>query len=68
MGRGRNKRWFAVGHSGAEDSRRAGAEAAAASGAPGDPKLLITIPSCEYDLSPLLAGFHNQTLVVLAVA
>jgi hypothetical protein len=60
MGRGSDKRWFAVGQSSAEDSRHAGAEAAAATDAPGDPKLLITFASCEYDLGPLLAGIHGE--------
>jgi hypothetical protein len=60
MGRGSDKRWFAVGQSSAGDSRRAGAEAAAATDAPGDPKLLIAFASCEYDLGPLLAGIHSE--------
>jgi hypothetical protein len=60
MGRGRNKRWFAVGQSNAEDSRRAGVEAATAVNAPGDPKLLVVFASCDYDLDPLLAGIHSE--------
>jgi hypothetical protein len=60
MGPGRNKRWFAVGHSSADDSWRAGAEAGAAVEAPGEPKLLITFASCAYELEPLLAGIRSE--------
>ncbi len=61
MGRnGTEERWFAVGHSSAEDSRRAGAEAAARANAPGEPKLLIVFVSCEYDLEALVAGIRSQ--------
>ena len=60
MGSGSEQRWFAVGHSSAEDPRRAGAEAAAAAQVPDDPKLLIVFVSCEYDLEALVAGIRSE--------
>jgi hypothetical protein len=60
MGRGSDHRWFAVGHSSAEGSRRAGVEAAAAVDARSEPKLLITFASCEYDLDQLLTGIRSE--------
>jgi hypothetical protein len=60
MGSGSDQRWFAVGHSSAEDPRRAGAEAAAAAQAPGEAKLLVAFASCDYGLEALLAGIRDQ--------
>jgi hypothetical protein len=61
MGNMTDQRWFAVGHSNHDEASRAGKEAAAEARALGTPKLAVVFASCH-------SGFHNQTLVVLAVA
>jgi hypothetical protein len=60
MGRETDQRWFAVGHSSADSSLRAGAEAAAGLDPPSDPKLLVAFASCEYDLGPLLEAVRSE--------
>ena len=60
MGRGRGSRWFAVGHSSAQDPWRAGVEAAKRADAPGDAKLIVAFVSCEYELGPLVAGIRSE--------
>jgi hypothetical protein len=60
MGSGRDQRWFSVGQSGARDSWRAGVEAAAATEAPSDAKLVVVFVSCEYDLERLLKGIRSE--------
>ena len=60
MGSGSDQRWFAVGHSRAEDPRRAGSEAAASAEPPGEAKLLVVFASCDYDLDPLLEGVRSE--------
>jgi len=60
MGSGSDQRWFAVGHSRAEDPRRAGSEAAAAAHAPGEAKLVVVFASCDHDLDPLLEGIRDR--------
>jgi hypothetical protein len=60
MGSTSDHRWFAVGQSSAEDSRHAGAEAVVSASVPGEPKLLVTFASCDYDLAPLLTGIRSE--------
>jgi hypothetical protein len=60
MGRETDQRWFAVGHSSADSSLRAGAEAAAGLDPPSDPKLLVAFASCEYDLGRLLEAVRSE--------
>ena len=60
MDAGNGRRWFAVGHAGDADARRAGAEAAEQAIERQDARLLVVFCSDRYDLDELLAGIRER--------
>jgi len=53
-------RWFGVGHSGVENARSAGNEAADRALVADDPKLLVVFAADRYDPTELLAGIRER--------